>query len=137
MLSEISQIFDILGLVSPCIIKAKMLLQSIWLEKLSWDSSLPPSFLNEWKAIRVTLPELRNIAFHQHVVCNNRKSVTMNAFSDASIKAYGACIYVRSVDENDKVACHLLCSKERVAPLKTLSIPRLELLGALTLVKLA
>lgn len=137
ILSEISQIFDILGLVSPCIIRAKMLLQSIWLEKISWDSPLPPNLVDDWKAIRVALPELGNIEFSRHVLCNNTKAVSLHAFSDASTKAYGACIYLRSVDQDDNVTCSLLCSKGRVAPLKTLSIPRLELLGALILVRLA
>ncbi|XP_045541795.1 uncharacterized protein LOC106716081 isoform X2 [Papilio machaon] len=49
----------------------------------------------------------------------------------ASESAYGACVFVRTVNADSTVACNLLCSKSKVAPLKSVSIPRLELCGAL------
>lgn len=62
--------------------------------------------------------------------------VEIHGFSDASQRAYGACIYVRSVSIGGHVTLRLLCSKSRVALLKTLTILRLELCGALLLAKL-
>ena len=53
-------------------------------------------------------------------------------FCDASLKAYAAMVYL--VNENSN--CILLASKTRVAPLKTQTIPRLELLVALLLNRL-
>ncbi|XP_015121007.1 uncharacterized protein LOC107043858 [Diachasma alloeum] len=44
--------------------------------------------------------------------------------------AYGACLYLRSVDKHGNIHVYLLCSKSRVAPLKEQTIPRLELCGA-------
>ncbi|XP_072400667.1 uncharacterized protein [Diabrotica undecimpunctata] len=58
-------------------------------------------------------------------------------FSDSKEMAYGACIYIRSLDSEGTYHCHLLCSKTRVAPLKTITIPRLELCAALLLAELA
>lgn len=56
---------------------------------------------------------------------------------DASERVYGACMYVRSVSEEDgDVTVRLLIAKSRVAPLKPTTIPRLELCGALTAARL-
>jgi hypothetical protein len=48
-------------------------------------------------------------------------------FADSSRGAFRACAYIRSVDVSGLVAVRFLAAKSRVAPLKELSIPRLEL----------
>ncbi|XP_044315306.1 uncharacterized protein LOC123037686 [Drosophila rhopaloa] len=58
----------------------------------------------------------------------------IHGFCDASIEAYGACIYV--VSRGTGAGSHLLCSKSRVAPLKTVTVPKLELSGAELLARL-
>ena len=60
----------------------------------------------------------------------------IHGFYDSSEQAYGACLYVRSTDSNNKTSCELLCSTSTVAPLKQLTIPRLELCAATLLAKL-
>ncbi|XP_076382077.1 uncharacterized protein LOC117218271 [Megalopta genalis] len=50
--------------------------------------------------------------------------------------SYGACIYLRSSNINGQVQPRLLCAKSRVAPLKSMTLPRLELYGAQLLAKL-
>ena len=61
----------------------------------------------------------------------------LHGFSDASEKAYAAVVYMRSCYDNGTVDVKLVTSKSRVAPLSKQSIPRLELLGALILARLA
>jgi hypothetical protein len=63
--------------------------------------------------------------------------IEIHGFADASSYAYGACLYVRSVSVKQEVAVRLICAKSRVAPLKTTSIPRLELCAAVLLRRLA
>ncbi|XP_011880587.1 PREDICTED: uncharacterized protein LOC105569050 [Vollenhovia emeryi] len=62
--------------------------------------------------------------------------IQIHGFCDASNNGYGASLYVRSIGINGKVICRLLCAKSRVAPLKSTTIPRLELCGALLLARL-
>lgn len=72
----------------------------------------------------------------RHVVCKNYTEIQLHGFADASQRAYGACVYIRSQNPEGVVEVKLLCAKARMAPLKQQTIPRLELCAALTLVHL-
>lgn len=65
------------------------------------------------------------------VLCDAYKSIEFLIFCDASERAYGACLYIRSVGGNEKTLIRLLKSKSRVSPLKPTTIPTLELCGVL------
>jgi hypothetical protein len=137
ILSEISQIFDPLGLVGPCITVAKLILQEIWQLKLNWDESIPADIHTQWVQFKKDLINLNKIVIPRHVICNQPKIVEVHGFCDASERAYGACIYLKSISESGDILIKLLCAKSRVAPLKTISIPRLELCGAVLLAQLS
>ncbi|XP_072398107.1 uncharacterized protein [Diabrotica undecimpunctata] len=137
ILSEVSQVFDPLGLLAPCILKAKVILQSLWLEKLSWDESVPSSIYTSYSQFRSDLPVLNELRIQRHAMCENAAYLEMHGFADASETAYGACVYIRSVNAEGQIFSHLLCAKSKVAPLKTISIPRLELSAALLLARLS
>ena len=64
------------------------------------------------------------------------RNVQMHHFSDASELAYGTVFYLRFANTDGDVHCSFLMSKTRLAPLKTLSVPRLELTAATLAVKL-
>ncbi|XP_043258558.1 uncharacterized protein LOC122400888 [Colletes gigas] len=130
ILSTIAKIFDPLGLLGPVVITAKIIMQRLWQLNIDWDESLPASIHTEWTTFFNQLQHLNNVSFVRNVVQRNSRQVELHGFCDASERAYGACIYVRSIDNNGHVETNLLCAKSRVAPLKTITLARLELCGA-------
>ncbi|XP_039292957.1 uncharacterized protein LOC120353413 isoform X3 [Nilaparvata lugens] len=135
-LSVIASTFDPLGIISPIIILPKILFQNLWLAKIDWDDSLPNDMLLKWLQIIQELSKISSISIPRCVVSKDQCSIVeLHGFSDSSATAYGACVYVRTI-QNNVVQTHLLCGKSRVAPLKPVSIPNLELCGALVLSRL-
>ncbi|XP_017797032.1 PREDICTED: uncharacterized protein LOC108570076 [Habropoda laboriosa] len=132
--SEIAKIYDPLGLLGPVIILAKLLLQQIWTMKIDWDESL---IHTEWTNYYTQLPLLNNATFKRMTTIELPTIMELHGFCDASEKAYGACIYLRSIDTRGNIQVELLLAKSKVAPIKTQTIPRLELCGALLLSSLA
>ncbi|XP_045783622.1 uncharacterized protein LOC123879758 [Maniola jurtina] len=136
ILSVISQIFDPLGLVSPVVIKLKIILQSLWLQNLSWDDPLTPEIQEAWCEAIKNLHVLNNLRVPRRVLIDSFMRLEFHVFSDASERAYGACLYVRSIDSSGRILVRLLLAKSRVAPIKATTIPRLELCGAQVAAKL-
>lgn len=81
------------------------------------------------------MQDLNQWSISRAVRSDNHEELQLYGFSDASEKAYGACLYLRTLN-NDEHRSILLCAKSRVAPLKSVSIPRLELCAALLLARL-
>nr|XP_029714383.1 uncharacterized protein LOC115258432 [Aedes albopictus] len=137
VLSFIATLFDPLGFIGATTTAAKVFMQLLWTledekgKKLDWDQPLPSTVGESWRKLHIQLPILNEIRIDRCVIVPNAVSVEIHCFSDASSKAYGACLYIRSQDEGGNVRVQLLSSKSKVAPLKTQSIPRLELSGAL------
>lgn len=131
VLSTIAQLYDPLGLVSPVIVQAKILMQQLWLLALGWDDVITPDLHRKWKEFCQRLPALSRFRMERHAFIPSYHVAEIHTFADASKDAYGACIYIRSEDSNGDVRVHLLASKSKVAPLKPVSIPRLELCAAL------
>ncbi|XP_018364357.1 PREDICTED: uncharacterized protein LOC108762053 [Trachymyrmex cornetzi] len=132
----ITQIFDPLGLIGPVIIKAKIILQVLWQQKLDWDTPVPETIRIVWTSYCQQLPAIRYLEIPRHAIVHKPTDIQLHGFSDASQVTYGACIYIRSVNDEGTISIRLLTVKSRVAPLKTISLPRLELCGAVLLANL-
>ncbi|XP_045455426.1 uncharacterized protein LOC123665124 [Melitaea cinxia] len=136
ILSTIAQIFDPLGLVAPSIVEAKLLMQQLWKEGCSWDEPVPAHIGRIWSDFVTSLPTLKTLSIPRCVISQTPTNIQLHIFTDASERAYGACIYIRCLDVDGTVSIRLLASKSKVAPLKTVSIPRLELCSVLLGVRL-
>ncbi|GFU57341.1 integrase catalytic domain-containing protein [Trichonephila clavipes] len=138
VLQSAGKIYDPVGFLSPYTIRLKCLLQELWLRKLSWDDELPLDIHAVWSQWWLELPFLSELKIPRKILDSSKDSseVQIHTFSDASQKAYGAAAFLR-VKHKDRVSVDLVTSKSRVAPLKRLSLPRLELMGALLAARLA
>lgn len=135
IISEIAKIFDPLGILGPVILHAKKMMQDLWRSKVDWDESVPSSIHTAWLDFVTQL--INELSVDRPVVISDYIDIQIHGFCDASQNGYGACLYIRSSNQNNDVQCRLLCAKSRVAPLKPITIPRLELCGALLLGKLS
>ncbi|XP_065356290.1 uncharacterized protein LOC135950686 [Calliphora vicina] len=132
MLSEISKLVDPAGWLSPFIILSKILMRKIWESKSDWDECLPDDCLHDWKLFIQHYPEIENVKIPRWVSFSPKCKIEVHGFCDASERAYAAAIYVR-VTIHESVHVHLLTAKSKVAPVKCISLPRLELCGAVLL----
>ena len=71
-----------------------------------------------------------------NITSENENSATLHVFCDASKQAYATCAYVRT-ENRSEIRVQLVSARSRVAPLKPLTIPRLELLSCLIGARLA
>ncbi|XP_025407359.1 uncharacterized protein LOC112681309 [Sipha flava] len=138
VLAEIASIFDPLGLINPITVRLKLVMQKLWQLSVDWDEPLPTDLLNEWRKNREDLDSINSLVINRLITDSSKNcSVQIHGFADASISAYGACLYIRTQNKDGTITTNLICAKSRVAPLKTITLPRLELLAAVLLTRLA
>ena len=137
VLQEVASVFDPLGFLSPVVMTAKILLQDIWRSGADWDDPLPPTLLEIWTAWAKELSSIASIKIPRCFRLREKPiSFEIHVCSDASELGFGACVYLRAEYPNGDFRLNLLLAKARVAPLRQLSIPRLELQGAVLGVRL-
>lgn len=137
ILSTIARLYDPLGLLGPILTLAKLVMQEIWQIRSGWDESVPETIHNKWTTYLQNLRNIQELKIQRKITNHDTYiNIELHGFCDASQLAYGACVYVRTTGIDNTYSVQLLSSKSRVAPLKTISLPRLELCGALLLAQL-
>ncbi|XP_063828959.1 uncharacterized protein LOC135078291 [Ostrinia nubilalis] len=136
ILSLVARLFDVLGLVAPVVLFAKILVKELWLSKIDWDEVPPESIQNRFAAFLLDLPTLSTMSIPRHIGVNLDCAVNIVAFCDASLNGYGSCIYLHITDPAGNIVVRLLCAKSKVSPSKIQTLARLELVAALLLSKL-
>ena len=134
ILSVVASVYDPLGLVSPVILQGKLLLQDLCRLDIGWDAEMPMEMKKKWQSWTRTLPLLEAFKVRRSYAppgFARVRSYQLHHFADASQMAYGIVTYLRMISESGEVACCLLMSRARVAPLKESKIPRLELTAAM------
>ncbi|GFW34030.1 integrase catalytic domain-containing protein [Trichonephila clavipes] len=133
VLSTVQKFFDPIGMLAPSTLLPKLLLQEIWKMKIAWDQELPQNIVHKFMKwfseiqilIDVTVPRCMKIDIFTE----------LHVFVDASKGSYAGCVFARSIVDS-RVSVILVRAKSRVAPLKLLSIPRLELMACCVGVRL-
>jgi len=136
LLSDINSVYDPIGLIIPVLIKRKIFIQLLWSLKMSWDQVLSEDLQSRWSNFCSNLQCLASLSIPRQAVCDQNSPIQIHGFSDASQEAFGACVYLRSIDNIGCIHVTLFTSKSRVAPIHPTTIPRLKLCGALLLADL-
>ncbi|XP_064629239.1 uncharacterized protein LOC135488534 [Lineus longissimus] len=125
-----SSIYDPPGLLSPVHVMAKIFIQELWTHKLDWDEPLPDELNHTWRRLSQELSTVTQSCAidRKYFDCQNTSNdlYKLHVFADASPKAYGAVAYLKCGG-----CTSLVMAKTRVAPIKPISLPRLELMAAL------
>ena len=132
VLEQVMKIYDPLGLISPFVLQGKLLLTETWnLERLEWDEPLPNYMVRKWSNFFCQMTQLAGIEYDRQLTPNGAVGQpSLIIFSDASDKAYGFAAYIRWKLSDDTFWSRLIMAKSRVAPMKKLTTPQLELNGA-------
>ncbi|GFV84848.1 integrase catalytic domain-containing protein [Trichonephila clavipes] len=133
LLQVAGRIFNPLGIIAPYMIRLKILIQNVWEMGLLWDQEMPLIIkkpFNEWcyelKDLHLVL-----IPRFYDFTDSNATNKQLHCFSDSSKKAYGTVIYFRVIWTDGTITTSFVTFIIRVTPLKTLSLLRFELMGAL------
>ncbi|XP_044248692.1 uncharacterized protein [Drosophila takahashii] len=142
ILATVARLYDPLGFVAPVIIIAKVILKEVWSIRiqqadgtpagLAWDATVPPVIQHKWKEYCTNLLKIESLRIPRWLqyLPSTIASLQLHIFCDGSSMAYAACAYVRVQHTNNSVYTHLIAAKSRVTPTKPLTIPRVELCGA-------
>lgn len=136
LLSDAAKLYDPLGWLAPVTIQAKIYFQKLWLEGIDWKDDVSDTMKSNWHSYLKRLKGIENIAIPRWLGSFKECPVELHGFCDASTSAFAAAVYIKILNDNGEGVVNLLQSKTKVAPLKVLSIPKLELCGATLLTKL-
>ena len=131
LLSQVACFYDLIGFAAAFVIRAKISLQEQWQIGLHWEDKLPCDVQEKWIQFFKEMKELDKIGFKRCLVPpETPEAPVLCVFSDASQEAFGTCAYVRQKTKQGTYEVNFVAVKSRVAPLKHLTIPCLELQSA-------
>ncbi|UYV63002.1 hypothetical protein LAZ67_2002805 [Cordylochernes scorpioides] len=136
VLSMVQRIFDPLGFCAPVFLQPKLLLQRSWGLKLGWDTPLPESMAQEFRTWLDQIKLIELIKIPRYMWNDLIFPTEVHIFCDASQIGYGAVAYLRSETGRENTLT-LIWSKVRLAPMKSIMIPRLELMAMVLGARLA
>ncbi|UYV67475.1 hypothetical protein LAZ67_5000806, partial [Cordylochernes scorpioides] len=136
VLSMVKRIFDPLGFCAPVFLPPKLLLQRSWGLKLGWDTPLPESMAQEFRTWLDQIKFIELIKIPRYMWNDLIFPTEVHIFCDASQIGYGAVAYLRSETGRENTLT-LIWSKVRLAPMKSITIPRLELMAMVLGARLA
>ncbi|XP_055645563.1 uncharacterized protein LOC129782290 [Toxorhynchites rutilus septentrionalis] len=133
VLRTLMAVYDPMGLIANYLMYLKILLQEIWRSGCDWDEQISGKHAEKWRVWIEVLPEVRKVSvprcYRQITSSDASTEVQLHIFCDASESGVAAVAYFR-FQQNETIECAMVGSKTRVALLKFLSIPRLELQAA-------
>lgn len=132
VLSVLFSIYDPFGFIGPALLPGRLIFQKLCRMKTDWDEIISPEIASEWKDWMKDLHLLTGYEIPRCVKPARFSSAKfdIHVFGDASEAGYGAVAYLRCQNSDQLVYCSILLAKSRLAPLKKVTVPRLELAAA-------
>lgn len=139
VIGVISSVYDPSGLLAPAILIGKLIMQDFWRESkpIGWTDVAPRHLIDRCTEFQMQIRCAADMHIKRWTGGATQDELELHVFTDASERAYGAVAYLLAISSTGKRTCNLLTARSRVAPIKVLTIPRLELLGVLMGVKLS
>lgn len=138
MLSMTSSVYDPLGIIAPVTLSAKMLQQELCRRNCGWDDVIPLDVLIQWERWLQDINLLASFKLDRCLKPKDFGEITqsqLHHFADASKDGYGTVTYIRLMNNKNEVHVAFLMGKARVSPLKSVTIPLLELTAAVLAVR--
>ena len=135
VLSLVSKVFDPTGLVAPFTVGARLLLKDIWrVSGQHWDKELPKDTVERFLEWSIELPKLAEITILRSYFSGNFEHLELHVFGDSSQEVFSAVAFLRAqvnTSSGPKTELAFVLGKARVAPMKVMTVPKLELQAAL------
>ena len=136
-----SKVYDQIGLVAPFIVGARLILKDIWpVNGQNWDEELPKDTVDRFLAWCAKLPQLAQITLPRSYLSGPFQHLELHLFGDSSQDVFSAVGFLRaqvfcaSREITTEVA--FVLGRARVAPMKVMTVPMLELQAALLAARL-
>ncbi|XP_036347004.1 uncharacterized protein LOC118756341, partial [Rhagoletis pomonella] len=131
LLGIVMAIYDPFGFLANVTVCMKILLQSLWKRQVDWDEAIPNQLVVQWTSWWTSFQKVNKLSIPR---CHSTMlpvadEVQLHVFVDASSSAYAAVAYLR-ICKGEDVDIAFVAAKSRCAPLKGMTIPRLELQAA-------
>ncbi|XP_055522545.1 uncharacterized protein LOC129716731 [Wyeomyia smithii] len=134
VLRTVMKLYDPVRFVAHFVVQGKILMQEIWRTGTNWDEPISESLHNLWSRwieVYLTISEVRvSRCFLGHLLPEEIDEIELHVFTDASVASCACVAYLR-MSYSGGGWCSLVAAKTKVAPLRALSIPRLELEAAM------
>ena len=137
ILHDSAQIYDPLGLLTPITVKAKLLLQALWKRKIEWDEPVDQETCDNWQHITKDIQEVTTYTYPRRYFTQPFHLITtkqINVFGDANLCGYGAVAYLTDKQRDQTT---LVMLRSRVAPVRSITLPKLELMAVVIAIQLA
>ena len=137
ILSLVSSVFDPIGLFAPFSVHMRRLLKSIWTKNGQHrDKEVEPGEEAEFLRWKEQLPIVAETSIARRYFYTARDKIELHVFADASEDTMCAVAYLPSQPKEYSADFAFVIGKCRVAPMRHLSIPRLEQQAAVMAVRL-
>jgi hypothetical protein len=128
--SHVAKVYDPFGISAPFTISAKIMLQKLWSLKMGWDDPIKEPLVQEVNQSLRILQKASTLSVDRFLLPSYIEPglASLHLFCDASPQAFSCVLYLKPSPEAIPL---FILSKARVAPLKQLTLPRLELMSCL------